>query len=176
MVIFAISILTYPSPSIEWNELAKVPTKTIWHFCHLKTEQRYILQAKVIISQSELCCFADSLCDFLKTLNEANKCLNIPLPKPKSGIGSTNSKDNICAHIYYRFIIDYPNRHICLSLRFEINNSCVFAMKKKDLHGHGHQIILTEFVNLNHREFCHFNKYRYYVAKKCEILESSYDV
>ena len=41
---------------------------------------------------------------------------------------------------------------------------------------HGNQNILTEFFNLNHRETHHFYKNRYYVANKCEIIESNYNV
>ena len=82
-------------------------------------------------------------------------------------------KNNLFAH-YYNDIIEHPNRQIRLSFRFGNNSSCVFFIKKFKLHGN--QFILTEIVNLNHREIHHLYKSRYYVANKCEIFESNYDV
>ena len=38
---------------------------------------------------------------------------------------------------------------------------------------HGNQFILTEIVELNHREIHHLYKNRHYVANKCEIIESN---
>ena len=145
----------------------------LFQFCDLKTQQRYILQEEVNISKKELTCLVDNLRDFLKTFDQASKCIHIPLPKPEVEIGSTNSKDNLFAH-HYNDIIEHPNRQIRLSFRFENNNSCVFSLKKFELHGN--QFILTEIVNLNHREIYHLYKNRYYVANKCEIIESNYNV
>ena len=124
----------------------------LFQFCDLKTQQRYILQEKVNISKRELTCLVGSLRDFLKTFDQASKCIQIPLPKPKVEIGSTKAKDNLFAH-YYNDIFEHPNRQIRLSFRFGINNSCVFSLKKFELHGN--QFILTEIVNLNHREIHH---------------------
>ena len=145
----------------------------LFQFCDLKTQQRYILQEEVNISKKELTCLVDNLRDFLKTFDQASKCIQIPLPKPKVDIGSTKSKDNLFAH-HYNDIIEHPNRQIRLSFRFENNNSCVFSLKKFELHGN--QFILTKIVNLNHRENYHFYKNRYYVANRCEIIESNYNV
>ena len=145
----------------------------LFQFCNLKTKQRYILQEEMNISKRELTCLVDSLRDFLKTSDYASKCIQISLPKPKVEIGSTMSKDNLFAQ-YYNDIIEHPNRQIRLSFRFGNNNSCVFSIKKFELHGN--QFILTENVNLNHRESHHLYKNRYYVANKCEIIESNYDV
>ena len=145
----------------------------LFQFCDLKTQQRYILQEEVNISKRELTCLVDILRDFLKTFDKASKCIQIPLPKPKVEIGSTKAKDNLFAH-YYNDIIEHPNRQIRLSFRFGNNNSFVFSLKKFELHGN--QFILTEVVNLNHREIHHLYKNRYYVANKCEIIESNYNV
>ena len=109
------------------------------------------------ISKRELTCLVDTLRDFLKTFDQASKCIQIPLPKPKVEIGSTKSKDNLFVH-QYNDIIEHPNRQIRLSLRFGNNNSCVFSLKKFELHGN--QFILTEIVNLNHREIHHLYKNR----------------
>ena len=125
------------------------------------------------ISKRELNSLVNSLRYFLKTFDKASKCLRIPLSKPKIEIGPTKSKDNLFAQ-YYDDIIEHPNIQIRLSLRSGSNNSCVFSIKEFKLHGN--QFILTEIVNLNHHEIHHLHKNRYYVADKCEITESNYDV
>ena len=127
----------------------------LFQFCDLKTQQRYILQEEVNISKRELTCLVDSLRYFLKSFDETSKFIQIPLPKPKFEIGSTKSEVKLFAH-YYNDIIEHPNRQIRLSFRFGNNNSFVFSLKKFELHGN--QFILTEIVNLNHRENHHLYK------------------
>ena len=124
-------------------------------------------------SKRKLTCLVDSLRDFLKTFDHARKCIQIPLPKPKIEIGSTKLKDNLFAH-YYNDIIEHPSRQILLSFRYGNNNSCVFSIKKFELHCN--QCILTEVVNLKSREIHRLYKDRFYVANKCEIIESNDDV
>ena len=121
----------------------------LFQFCDLKTQQRFILRGEVFISKRELTCLVDSLRDFLKTFDQASKCIPIHLPKPKTEIGSTMSKNNLFAH-YYNNIIEHPNIQISLAFRFGNNNSCVFSIKKFELQGN--QFNLTEIVNLHHRE------------------------
>ena len=145
----------------------------LFQFRDIKTQQRYILQEEVKISKRELTCLVDNLRDFLKTFEQASKCIQIPLPKRKVEIGSTKSKDNLFAH-YYKDIIEHPIRQISLSFRLGNNNSYVFSIKKFELRGN--QFILTVNGNLNHREIHHLYKNRYYVANKCEIIESNYNV
>ena len=106
----------------------------LFQFCDIKTQQRYILQEEVNISRRELTCLVDSLRNFLKTSDEASKCILIPLLKPKVEIGSTLSNDKLFAH-YYNDIIEHPNRQIRLSFRFGNNKSCVFSIKKFEIHG-----------------------------------------
>ena len=127
----------------------------LFQFCDIKTQQGYILQEKVNISKRELTCLVDNLRDFLKTFDQASKCIQNPLPKPKVEIGSTTSKDNLVVH-HYNDVIQHPNRQICSSFRFGNNNSCVFSLKRFELQGN--QFILTEIVNLNHREIHHLIK------------------
>ena len=86
----------------------------LFQFCDLKTKQRYILQEEMNISKRELTCLVDSLRDFLKTFDQACKCIQIPLLKPKVEIGSTKSKNNLFVH-HYNEIIERPNRQIRLS-------------------------------------------------------------
>ena len=145
----------------------------LFQLCDLKTQQLYLLQQEVNISKRELICLVDNLRDFLKTFDPASKRIQIFLPKPKVEIGSTKPKDNLFVH-YYNDIIEHPNRQIRLSFRFGNNNSCVLSLKMFELHGN--QFILTEIVNLNHREIHHLYKNRYYVANKCELIESNYNV
>ena len=145
----------------------------LFQFCDLKTQQRYILQEELNISKSELTCLVGSLRDFLKTFDQANMCIQIPLPKPKLEIGSTKPKDNLSAQ-HYNDIIEHPNSRIPLSFRFGNNHSCVFPLKMFEIHGN--QFILTEMVKLNHREFHHLYENRYYVPNKCEIFEGNYNV
>ena len=85
----------------------------LFQFCDLKTQQRYILQEEVNISKRKLTCLVDNLHDFLKTFDQASKCIKIPLPKPKVEFESTRSKDNLFAH-HYNDIIEHPNRQIGL--------------------------------------------------------------
>ena len=143
------------------------------HFCDIKTQQRYILQEEVITSKRELTCLVDSLRDFLRTFNLASKCIQIPLPKLKVEIGSTKSKHNLFAH-YYNNVFEPPNRQIRLPFRFGNNKSFVISIKKFEVHGN--QFIFTEIVNLDHRENHHLYKNQFYVANKCEIIESNYNV
>ena len=125
------------------------------------------------ISKGELTSLVDGLRDFLKTFDNVSKCIQIPLSEPKVQIRSTMSKDNVFAH-YFNDIIEHPNRQIRLSFRFGDNNSSVSSIKKFELHGN--HFILTEIVNLNHRENHHVYRNRYYVANKCEKFGSTYDV
>ena len=117
--------------------------------CDLKTQQRYILQEEVNISKRELTCLVDNLRDFLKIFDQASKCIQIPLPKPKVGIGSTKSKNNLLVR-HYNDNIEHPNRQIRLSFPFGNNNCCLFSLKNFELHGN--ELIPTEIVNLNNRE------------------------
>ena len=144
----------------------------LFQFCDLKTQQRYILQEEVNISRRELTCLVDNLLNFLKTFDQASKCIQILLRKPKIEIGSTKSKDNLFAH-YYNDINEHQKRQISFSLRFGNNTSCVFSIKKFELHGN--QIFLSDIVNLNQRKIRHLYKIRYYVANKSEIIESNYN-
>ena len=125
------------------------------------------------ISRRELTSSVDSLRDFLKTFDYASKCIQILLLAPKVEIEPTKSKDILFAH-YSNDIIEHPNRQIRSSFRFGNNNSSVIFIKKFELHGN--QFILTEIINLNHREIHHLYKNRYYVANKCETIESNYNV
>ena len=66
----------------------------VFQFCDSKLQQRFILKEEVSISKNEIESLLDSLGEFLKTFDRANKVLQIPLPKPKFEIGFTKAKEN----------------------------------------------------------------------------------
>ena len=109
-----------------------------------------MLQEEMNFSKRELSFLVDSLRDFLKTFDKASKCLQIPIPKPKIEIGCTKSKDYLLAP-YYNDIIEHPNRQIRLSFRFGNKNSCVFSLKKFELHGN--QLFLQKLSTLTIAKF-----------------------
>ena len=127
----------------------------LFQFCDLNTQQCYILQEKVNISKRELTCLVDSLRKFLETFDPASMCRQISLPKPKVEIGSTKSKDNLFAH-YYKDTIEHPNRQICLSFRFGNKKSCVFSIKKFELHAI--KLILQKLSTLTIVKFTIFTR------------------
>ena len=156
---------------------AEVRTKTSFainlvQFCGKKTQHHYILLEEVRFSRKEHSSLVNSVRDFFKTFASASNCLQIPLPKPKVDIGSTKAKDNFFAQ-YNNDIVEHPNIQLGFSFRFGNNNSCVFSIKKLELHGN--QFIPKEIVNINHREIHNLYKKRYHVANKYETIEGNYD-
>ena len=65
----------------------------VFHFCDSKLQQRFILKEEVSISKKEVESLLDSLGEFLKVFDQANKVSQIPIPKPKFQIGFTKAKD-----------------------------------------------------------------------------------
>ena len=145
----------------------------VFHFCESKLQQRFILKEEVSISKNEVESLLDSLGEFLKAFDQAKKVSQIPLPKPKFEIGFTKAKDEMFSHCY-EDIVEHLNRHIRISFWFERNKTCVFSIKKFERYGD--QFILTEVVNLGYRENKHLYKNRFFVAYKCDIFQSNYDV
>ena len=72
----------------------------VFHFCDSKLEQRFILREEVNISKKEIESLLDSSGDFLKAFDQANKVVQIPLPKHKFEIGFTKAKDELFSHCY----------------------------------------------------------------------------
>ena len=127
----------------------------MFQFCDSKLQQRFILK-EVSISKKEIESPLDSLGEFLKAFDQANKVSQIPLHKPKFEIGFTKAKDEQFTHCY-KDIVEHLNRQIRLSFRFEKNKSCVFSIKKFEQYGD--QFILTE-VSQSYREIKHLYKNR----------------
>ena len=145
----------------------------MFHFCDSKLQQRFFLKEEVSISKNKIESLLDSLGEILKAFDQANKVSQIPLPKPKFEIGFTKAKDELFSHCY-KDIAEYLNKQIRISFRFEKNNTCVFSIK--NFEHYGDQFILTEVVNLGYREIKHLYKNRFFVAYKCDIFESNYNV
>ena len=145
----------------------------VFRFCYSKLQQRFILKEEVSISNKKIKSLLDSLGEFLNAFDQANKVSQIPLTKPKFEIGFTKAKDELFIHCY-KDIVEHLNRQNRLSFRFEKNKTCVFSIKKFE--HYGDQFILTEFVNLGYREINHLYKNRFFVAYKCDIFESNYNV
>ena len=145
----------------------------VFQFCDSKLEQRFILKEEVSISKKEIESLLDSLGDFLKAFDQANKVSQTPLPKPKFQIGFTKAKDELFSHCH-KDIVEHLNIQIRLSFRFEKSKTCVFSNEKFELYGD--QFILTEVANLGYREIKHLYKNRLFVAYKCDIFESNYNV
>ena len=145
----------------------------MFHFCDSKLQQRFILKEEVSIFKKEIESLLDSLGEFLKVFDQANKVSRVPLPKPKFEIGFTKAKEKLFSPCY-KDIAEHLNRQIRISFRFEKNNTCVFSIKKFE--NYGDQFILTEVVNLGYREIKHLYKNRFFDAYKCNIFESNYNV
>ena len=145
----------------------------VFHFCDSKLQQRFILKEEVSISKNEIESLLDSLGEFLKVFDQANKVSQIPLPKPKFEIGIRKAKDELFSYCD-KDIAEHLNRQIRISFRFEKNKTCVFSIKKFE--HYGDQFILTEVVNLGYREIKHLYKNLFFVAYKCKIFQSNYNV
>ena len=84
----------------------------------LKVTAAFFSQGKVSISKKEIESLLDSLVEFLKAFDQANRVSQVSLPKPKFEIGFTKAKDEPFSH-YYKDIVEHLKRQIRLSFRFE---------------------------------------------------------
>ena len=122
----------------------------LFQFCHLKTQQRYILQKEMNISKTELICLANSLRDFLKSFDHATKHIQSPLPNPKVGIGFTKSKGNLFAQ-YYNDII---NIHIDkFDYRSDLETTNLAYFQSKCLNYTAINLFLQKLLNLTIAKF-----------------------
>ena len=83
----------------------------VFQFCDSKLQERFILKEEVSISKNEIKSLLDSLGEFLKAFDQANKVSQILLPKPKFEIGFTKAKDELFSHCY-KAIVEHLNRQI----------------------------------------------------------------
>ena len=111
--------------------------------------------------------------NFSKLLMKPTKCHRFHHLNLIFEIGFTKAKNELFSHCY-KDLVEHLNRPIWLSFRFEMNKTCVFSIKKFE--HYGDQFILTEVVNSGYRGIKHLYKNRFFVAYKCDIFESNYNV
>ena len=100
----------------------------MFHFCDLKLQQQFLLKEEVSGSKKETETLFDSLGEFLKAFDQANKVSQIPLPKPKFEIGFTKAKDALFSHCY-KDIIEHLNTQIRLSFCLKRTRLAAFPSK-----------------------------------------------
>ena len=127
----------------------------------------------VNISKRELTCLIDSLRDFAEPLITLASVYRYPYRRPKLRL-DLQSQKTIFLPITKTMSLNTQIDKIVYHSDLETTISCVFSLKKFELHCN--QFIPTEIINLNHREIHHLYKKRYYVANKCEIIDSNYNV
>ena len=66
----------------------------VFHFCDSKLQQRFILKEEVSISKTEIESLLDSLGEFLKAFDQANKVSQVSLPKPNLRLDLQKQKTN----------------------------------------------------------------------------------
>ena len=69
----------------------------VFHFCHSKLQQQFIVGEEVSISKKTIESLQDSFDEFLKAIDQPNKVPRILLPKLKFEIGFTKAKTNCSA-------------------------------------------------------------------------------
>ena len=126
-----------------------------FHFQDSKLQQLFILKEGVSISKKKTESLLDSLGEFFKVFDQANKVSQIPSPQPKIEFGFTKAKDELFSHCY-KAIVEQLNRQIRISFRFEKNKICVSSVKRFE--EYCNQFNLTEVVNLGYREIKHLYK------------------
>ena len=145
----------------------------MFHFCHTNLQQPFILQEEFSISKREIESLLDSLGEVVKIFDQASKVSQIPLPKAKIQNGFTNAKDELFSQCNTDRA-EHLNRQIRLTFRFEKNKNHVFSIKKFE--HYGDQFVFTEVVNLGYREIKHPYRNPIFVAYKCDIFASNYDI
>ena len=88
-----------------------------FRFCDSKLQQRFILKEEISISNKNFESLFNSLREFLKALDQANKVSQIPLRKLQYEIEFTKEKDELFSHCY-KHNVENLNK-FRLSLQFE---------------------------------------------------------
>ena len=81
----------------------------VFHFCGSMLQQRLVLMEEGSISKRKSEFLFNSLGEFLKAFDPANKVSQIPLLKPKFEIGFTKAKDELISHSY-KIMTEHLNR------------------------------------------------------------------
>ena len=152
----------------------KIFAFSLFQFCNLKIQQRVIFEEEVSVSLNELAAILNILRQYLKQYDKAVKFPSLhPLLKPEQEIGFTLLKDELFPH-RFQDIKGHCNRQIRLSFRFERNMECCFFIKKFQIVAE--QNVPTEIINLRHCEVHSLDRNQYYIASKCGIFASNYDI
>ena len=172
--IFDIALIDNRIVRISKGSNKKVFAFKLFQVCNLKNQQRFFLEEEVSVSLEELAAILNTPRPFLKQYGKIVKFPALfPLHKPKQEIGFTLFKDELFSH-HFQDIKEHCNRQIRLSFRFDRNKGCCFSIKT--FQNVGEQNVLTEIINLRHCEVHRFYKNRYYIASKCGIFDSNYDI
>ena len=140
----------------------------------MKKQQRFILEQEVSVSLKKFVAILNTPRQFLKQYGRNVKFpASHVLPKPKQEFGFTLFKNELFAH-NFQDIKERCNRQIRLSFRFERNKDCSFSIKKFQIVGE--QNFLIEVINLRHCEVHSLYQNRFYIASKCGIFDSIYDI
>ena len=146
----------------------------MFQFCDSKLQQRFVLNEEVGISKKEIESLLDSLGEFLKAFDQANKVSQIPLPKPNFRIGFTTAKDELFSHCY-RYIVEHLNRQIRLSFRFE-KKTRLASFPSKSLNITVINSFLQKLATWVTAKSNISKRIDFFVAYKCDFFQSNYDV
>ena len=138
-----------------------------WHSNVISSEKKWLYPKENSVVSSTVCA------SFSKLLIKVASAYRFPYRSPKLRLDLQNQK-SISLLITITISLNMQIDKIVYPFDLEKNNSCIFSIKKFELHGN--HFILTEIVRLDHREIHYLCKNRYYVANKCQIIESIYDV
>ena len=133
----------------------------LFQFCNLRNQQGFILVEEVTVSLKELAAILNNLRQFLKQYDKAVM------------FGFTFFEDELFAH-YFQDTKEHCNRQTRLSFCFERNKECCFSIKRFQIVGEPN--VPTEIINLRHCEVHSFFKNCDYIASKCGISDSNYDI
>ena len=134
----------------------KVFRKPVIPMCYLKkTEQRYILQEQVKLSNKELSFQVDRLPVFVEFFDKASNCLQTLLPKPKSDHGLQNQKvfSLICT-LNTSLNIQTDQ----LGHRSDLAKTILACFRSKEHGLHGNQFILKKMSTLIIVKFTAFTR------------------
>ena len=101
----------------------------VFYFCDSNLQQQPILKEDVSVSKKENESLLDSLGEFFKAFDKANKVSQIPLPKYKFEIEFTKTKDELFSHCY-KNIVERMNRQFRLLYQFWKKTRLAFFQSK----------------------------------------------
>ena len=107
--IFNVSQSEHRLARVRKRSSKKSSASKLFQYFQKMTQQRCLFQEGLKSSRRYFGSLLKSLRDFLKTFDQASKCLWIAFPDPNFVIASTKSKDNLLRHCY-KDIIEHLKR------------------------------------------------------------------